>query len=59
MPSPDGKTVEGVYSTPYCENAVMEPLNGTALVTKDTVEVWCPTQDMLQAYWVASSTRRA
>ena len=46
-----GKTVEGVYSTPYGENAVMEPLNGTALVTKDSVEVWCPTQDMLQAYW--------
>jgi isoquinoline 1-oxidoreductase subunit beta len=48
-----GKTVEGVYSTPYSENAVMEPLNGTALVTADSVEVWCPTQDMLQAYWVA------
>jgi isoquinoline 1-oxidoreductase beta subunit len=48
-----GKTVEGTYSTPYCENAMMEPLNGTALVTKDSLEVWCPTQDMLQAYWVA------
>lgn len=47
------KTVEGAYSTPYCENAALEPLNGTALVTKDTVEVWCPTQDMQQAYWVA------
>jgi isoquinoline 1-oxidoreductase beta subunit len=48
-----GTSVEGKYSTPYCENAMLEPLNGTALVTKDTVEVWCPTQDMLQAYWVA------
>lgn len=48
-----GKTVEGIYSTPYSENAAMEPLNGTALVTADSVEVWCPTQDMLQAYWVA------
>ena len=48
-----GKTVEGTYSTPYCENAMMEPLNGTALVTRDSLEVWCPTQDMLQAYWVA------
>ena len=46
------KTVEGVYSTPYAENAMMEPLNGTALVTADRVEVWCPTQDPLQAYWV-------
>lgn len=48
-----GKTVEGTYFTPYCENAMMEPLNGTALATKDSLEVWCPTQDMLQAYWVA------
>ena len=47
-----GKVVEGVYSTPYGENAMMEPLNGTALVTADSVEVWCPTQDPLQAYWV-------
>lgn len=48
-----GKTVEGTYSTPYGENAMMEPLNGTALVTAEAVEVWAPTQDMLQAYWVA------
>lgn len=49
----DGTTVEGVYFTPYCENAMMEPLNGTARVTADSTEVWCPTQDMMQAYWVA------
>lgn len=48
-----GKSVEAEYSTPYCENAAMEPLNGTARVTKDSLEVWCPTQDMIQAYWVA------
>jgi isoquinoline 1-oxidoreductase subunit beta len=47
------KVVEAVYSTPYCENAQLEPLNGTALVTAGSAEVWCPTQDMLQAYWVA------
>ena len=47
------KIVEGVYSTPYAENAMMEPLNGTALVTADNAEVWCPTQDVIQAYWVA------
>jgi isoquinoline 1-oxidoreductase beta subunit len=47
------KTVTATYTTPYCENAMMEPLNGTALVTPDRVEVWCPTQDLLQAYWVA------
>ncbi|HTV96159.1 MAG TPA: molybdopterin cofactor-binding domain-containing protein [Steroidobacteraceae bacterium] len=48
-----GKVVEGVYSTPYSENAMMEPLNGTALVTAQSVEVWCPTQDAVQAWWVA------
>lgn len=47
------EVVEAVYSTPYCDNATLEPLNGTALVTADSTEVWCPTQDMLQAYWVA------
>jgi isoquinoline 1-oxidoreductase subunit beta len=47
------KVVAAVYSTPYCENAQLEPLNGTALVTADGAEVWCPTQDLLQAYWVA------
>jgi len=46
------RIVEAEYSTPYADNAVMEPLNGTALVTADGCEVWCPTQDTLQAYWV-------
>jgi isoquinoline 1-oxidoreductase beta subunit len=46
------KIIEAEYSTPYCENAMMEPLNGTAMVTADKAEVWCPTQDMLMAYWV-------
>jgi isoquinoline 1-oxidoreductase subunit beta len=46
------KVVEAIYSTPYCENATMEPLNGTAHVTADGAEVWCPTQDTLMAYWV-------
>src|SRR3546814_1208914 len=30
----------------------MEPLNATVRVTDQSVEVWCPTQDTLQAYWV-------
>ncbi|MBB6253301.1 xanthine dehydrogenase family protein molybdopterin-binding subunit [Nitrospirillum iridis] len=46
------RVVDGVYATPYCENAAMEPLNATALVTADGAEVWCPTQDQQQAYWV-------
>jgi isoquinoline 1-oxidoreductase subunit beta len=46
------RIVIGEYGTPYCENAAMEPLNATALVTTDSAEIWCPTQDSQQAYWV-------
>ncbi|WP_182911823.1 xanthine dehydrogenase family protein molybdopterin-binding subunit [Sphingomonas cavernae] len=47
-----GKVVEGLYATPLCENATLEPLNGTALVTGDAVEAWLPSQDQGQAFWV-------
>ncbi|MFV8816888.1 molybdopterin cofactor-binding domain-containing protein [Haliea sp. E17] len=48
----EGQVVEHDYTTPYAENAMIEPLSGTALVTGGSAEVWCPTQDMVQAYWV-------
>ena len=47
------RVVEAEYLTPYADNAVMEPLGGTALVTADSCQLWCPTQDSRQAYWVA------
>lgn len=47
------KTVEATYYTPFCEHATMEPLNGTAMFSGDSLEVWHPTQDMQQAFWVA------
>ncbi len=47
------RVVEGEYLTPYADNAVMEPLGGTALVTADSCQMWCATQDSRQAYWVA------
>lgn len=47
------RVVEGDYGTPYAENAALEPLNTTALVTADSAEVWTNTQDMAQAFWVA------
>lgn len=47
------RVVEAEYGTPYGDNAVMEPLNGTALVTADSAEVWASAQDTVQAYWVA------
>src|SRR5438876_257478 len=38
------KKVEAVYSTPFLSHATMEPMNCTALVTADRVEVWTATQ---------------
>jgi isoquinoline 1-oxidoreductase beta subunit len=48
------KIVEAHYLTPYCEQAPMEPLNGTALVTKDRVEVWHPSQHSQMGFFVAA-----
>lgn len=45
--------LEATYHTPFCEHATMEPLNGTARFTGDSLEIWHPTQDMQQAFWVA------
>jgi len=39
------KTVEAVYAYPYQAHATMEPMNATALWTKERCEVWCPTQN--------------
>ena len=46
--------VEATYVTPFSDQAPMEPLNGTALVTADKVEVWHPAQQSKQAFWVAA-----
>jgi isoquinoline 1-oxidoreductase subunit beta len=50
----NAKVVEATYRTPYCEQAPMEPLNGTALVEKDRVEVWHPAQHSQVAFLVAA-----
>ncbi len=39
------KKVEAVYSYPYQNHATMEPMNATALYTREKCEVWCPTQN--------------
>jgi len=46
--------VEAFYTTPYCDQVQMEPLNGTALVTADRVEIWHPTQATKQAHGAAA-----
>jgi CO/xanthine dehydrogenase Mo-binding subunit len=37
--------VEAVYEVPYLAHATMEPMNCTAYVQDDRVEVWAPTQN--------------
>ena len=39
------QVIEAEYYTPYRENAPMEPLTCTALVTEDGFEVWVATQN--------------
>jgi len=39
------KRVEATYAYPFQNHATMEPMNATALWTKDRCEVWCPTQN--------------
>jgi isoquinoline 1-oxidoreductase beta subunit len=38
------KKVDAVYSTPFLSHATMEPMNCTAVVKGDKVEVWTATQ---------------
>lgn len=45
--------VEATYRTPLCEHAPVEPLNGTALVTEDRVELWHPSAWASQALVIA------
>ena len=39
------KRIEAVYRLPFLHHATLEPMNATALWTKDRVEVWAPTQN--------------
>ena len=53
LAQPGGIKVEAAYLTPYCDHVNMEPLNGTALVTADRVEVWHPSQHTQLGFVVA------
>lgn len=52
--------IEGTFDLPYLAHAAMEPLNATAHVRADGVEIWAPTQfqgvDVLNAARVAGVT---
>src|SRR5215472_6841130 len=39
------KRIEAIYDYPFQTHACMEPMNATALYTRERCEVWCPTQD--------------
>lgn len=48
------KIVEAMYHAPFADHATMEPLNGTALVTADRVDLWMPSQNVQQAHMIAA-----
>jgi len=50
----EDRIIEADYLTPYCEQAPMEPLNGTALVTEDRVDFWHPSQHSQMAFMTAA-----
>ena len=43
-PAPEGMTLEATYEAPYLDHAPLEPMNATAWVQSDRVDVWTPTQ---------------
>lgn len=53
--SGDGaRIVEAEYSAPYLAHAAMEPINCTAQVSKERVQLWAPTQTATLAQLVAA-----
>ena len=48
------RRIEADYEVPYLAHACMEPMNATAVVTKDSCEVWAPTQAQTGAQTTAA-----
>ena len=46
-------TVEALYKVPYLAHACMEPMNCTALVSDEAVEIWMPNQAPTLMKWYA------
>lgn len=49
------KTIEAEYYAPFLAHATMEPMNCTAHVTSEKVEIWVPTQNGEAALAAASA----
>ncbi len=47
--------LEAIYETPFLAHAAMEPMNCTAHVRPDGVDIWAPTQSQTAAQQVAAS----
>lgn len=52
--APGARIVEATYELPFVAHACMEPMNCTASVTSNKVELWLPSQFPEQARYVAS-----
>ncbi|SDR26769.1 isoquinoline 1-oxidoreductase, beta subunit [Rhizobiales bacterium GAS113] len=51
-----GKVIEAVYEAPHLAHAPMEPLNATAHVQQDRIDVWMGTQNADAALLLAAKT---
>src|SRR2546430_6913613 len=49
------KVIESEYYAPFLNHAPLEPMNCTALLTGDRVEVWAPTQNAESAHATAAA----
>jgi len=47
-------TITATYSVPFLAHACLEPMNATARITADRVEVWAPTQSLTLATWAVA-----
>jgi len=50
------RVVSAEYYAPYLNHATMEPMNCTARVTRDRVDVWVPTQNAEASLMTAAET---
>jgi isoquinoline 1-oxidoreductase beta subunit len=50
-----GRRVDAVYQTPFLAHATMEPMNCTAHVRADGVDIWAPTQFQTGAHQMGAA----